>query len=96
MKKVERSKANETYLQGYIDAKYSDLVKVFGEPNDGPNSPDMDKTTCQWVLEYKKNSYCTIYDWKTPETFYSLYRWHIGGHTNDCVDIITNYFMEKL
>jgi hypothetical protein len=96
MKKVDTDKANGTYLQGQLVAKYEDLVKVFGEPNDGPNSPDIDKSTCEWVLEYKDNGYCTIYDWKVPETIYEPYAWHIGGNEEDCMPIVSKFFKDNL
>lgn len=96
MKKTDSKNANGTYLQGYLDASYNELIKVFGEPNNGPNDFGLDKTTCEWILEYEDGKYCTIYDWKTIETPMGLYSWHIGGNKIDCVHQLTNYFVRGL
>ena len=93
MKTLKTSlESSGTYLQGYMKASYEDLIKVFGEPTYGPNSTDIDKSTCEWVLEYGDNQYCTIYDWKLDETPYYAYNWHIGGFNKDCVKAIEDYF----
>lgn len=89
-------KANGTHLQGYIKASYQDLIKVFGKPTYGPNSTNIDKSTCEWVLEYEDNQYCTIYDWKLDETPDYVYRWHIGGFNEDCVKAIEDYFERNM
>lgn len=96
MKKTNKSNTSGTYLQGYLYAQYAELVEVFGEPNDGPNDFGLDKTTCEWNLEYEDNKYCTIYDWKLPETPIKLYAWHIGGNELDCVDKVSQFFLREL
>jgi predicted dehydrogenase len=73
--------ANMTYLQGEITSTYADLVRVFGEPDGGPDGDPTDKVTCEWTLKFEDGTIATIYDWKvggpTPR---GAYGWHIGGH----------------
>jgi len=61
-----------TSLQGYMPARYEDLVAVFGEPEGGG-----DKTTVEWCLAFEDGTVATIYDWKEYETPMGLYHWHI-------------------
>lgn len=88
----DTSKSNGSHLQGYMKASYNDLVKVFGNPTFGPNAFELDKVTCEWILEYEDNKYCTIYDWKIEETPSYEYQWHIGGFNKDCVDAVKIFF----
>lgn len=92
MKKTNPMNANGTSLQSYLLAEYEQLVKVFGEPTYGPNDFNLDKVTCEWVLEYAENKFCTIYDWKTYETPMEKYDWHIGGIDDECIEVIQSYF----
>jgi len=72
--------ANMTSLQGEILTSYDELVRVFGEPEIGPDDDPSDKVTCEWALEFEDGTIATIYDWKvygpTPR---GKYDWHIGG-----------------
>ena len=95
MRKVETVKASGSFLQGYMKASYLELVEVFGKPNLGPNDFGLDKVTCEWVLEYEDNKYCTIYDWKLPETPNYKYQWHIGGTEMECIEHVVNYFNSR-
>jgi hypothetical protein len=69
-----------TSLQGYVPARYDQLVKVFGEPTDSG-----DKTTAEWALQFEDGTVATIYDWKEYETPMGLYNWHIGGMSKKAV-----------
>lgn len=88
---------NGTSLQGYIQAYYHDLVKVFGEPKKGG-----DKTTVEWCLNFADSTpdgaprpcVTSIYDWKESETPMGLHRWHIGGHNNNAVDAVHETFYQ--
>ena len=73
-------------LRGHIHASYTDLVKVFGEPNilNAESSGD-DKVHNEWGIRFSDgddDTYATIYDWKEMDAYdshYGEYRWHIGG-----------------
>lgn len=95
MRKVETSKSNGSFLQGYLEASYLELVEVFGQPNLGPNDMGLDKVTCEWVLEYEDNKYCTIYDWKLPLTPEYTYNWHVGGQDIDSLKAVVNFFHSR-
>ena len=88
IKKTSSMNGNGTSLQGYVVAKYEELVKTFGSPNDGPNAFYLDKTTCEWTIEYEENKFCTIYDYKIYTTPFDDYKWHIGGINEECVEIL--------
>lgn len=74
-----------TCFQGEIHATYAKLVSVFGEPQHGPDSNDMDKVTCEWVITFNDGTIATIYDWKLDSTPRDKYGWHIGGTNYDAV-----------
>ena len=74
MKFTTGADANGTGLQGYMPARYKELVAVFGEPEGGG-----DKTTVEWCLAFEDGTVATIYDWKECETPMYKYNWHIGG-----------------
>lgn len=89
---IKDGQINGTGLQGYINAYYSQLVDVFGEPNFGPNDNSMDKVTCQWILTFENGTVATIYDWKEMDTPFSEYRWHIGGRSLDAISKVLEVF----
>lgn len=77
-----------TSLQGYIIADYDTLVKTFGQPTIGPDTPSADdKTTCEWNLTLGGET-VNIYDWKeyTGVTPRGTYEWHIGGRSRAAVE----------
>ena len=82
-------------LRGEFPITYAELVEIFGLPNVGPNA-DLDKTSCEWMIEFDDGVKASIYDWKCGRwTPMGEYEWHIGGHTqeayNRVVDIIINH-----
>ena len=72
-------------LQGYIDATYKDLKRVFGKSN-----PSMDdyKSDAEWDILFEDGTEVCIYNYKdgknylgsegTPKT--QITDWHIGGN----------------
>ena len=89
MKFTTEADANMTSLQGYMPARYDQLVAVFGEPEGGG-----DKTTVEWCLAFEDGTVATIYDWKEYETPMGLYSWHIGGKSKKAVDRVTQAFRQ--
>ena len=86
MKFTKDANINGTSWKGEVRTTYYDLVKVFGEPDEGPNDLDADKVTCCWRLEFEDGTIASIYDWKTNATPMGSYLWHIGGRTPTAVD----------
>ena len=80
-------------LRGHIQAPYTDLVEVFGEPNI-LNAEEGDKVFNEWGVRFSEGDddiYATIYDWKELDAYdshYGDYRWHIGGHDHQSVELI--------
>ena len=81
------TEANMTSLQGYMPARYEELVAVFGEPDAGG-----DKTTVEWVLKFEDGTVATIYDWKECSTPMYEYDWHIGGKSKKAVALVQQAF----
>ena len=80
-------------LRGYVTTTYYNLVEKFGEPI---QYGEGDKVTVEWTIEFMNEEtyelkYATIYDWKQYEegTPYDLYDWHIGGYSQDVVELIS-------
>ena len=78
MKFTNVANANMTSLKGEFPITYAELVEIFGRPNYGPNA-DLDKTTCEWMLEFEDGTKASIYDYRTSSTPIGEYEWHIGG-----------------
>jgi hypothetical protein len=82
-----------TYLQGYVETTYDELVKRFGEPTSLHKN---DKINCEWCLKFNKHNgeevIATIYDWKVDETPKDLYEWHIGGFTKSATSMIASHY----
>ena len=80
MKFTNNANANMTGLRGEFSITYAELVEIFGPPKYGPNA-DLDKTSCEWALQFEDGTVATIYDWKVGRwTIMGEYDWHIGGH----------------
>lgn len=58
---------NGTHLMGYVRARYSDLVKLLGEPEIG----DEYKVSGIWVLTDFLGNTVTLYDWKCTQLYES-------------------------
>ena len=85
----------DTSLVGYVYAKYANLVKVFGEPQCGPNDAD-DKVTCEWTIEFDDGTVATIYDWKLYNTPMYAYDWHVGGVDKRAEKLVNEAFREGM
>ena len=70
-------------LQDTIDASYSDLKKVFGQPHDS----DGYKVDAEWDVLFEDGTYVSIYNYKTGKNYNGasgtpktkIRDWHIGG-----------------
>ena len=79
MKFTNKANINMTGLKGEFPITFSELVEIFGAPDYGPNC-DLDKTTCEWRLQFEDGTIASIYDYKVGYTPMGEYEWHIGGH----------------
>lgn len=95
--------AGGTSLQGYIEAKYADLVALFGKPTDG----DAEKVDAEWYVQFEDGTFATIYNWKTGKNYKGagglpvekIKDWHIGGKTKDShtkIQIALDLFREQM
>ena len=84
-----QSLAMGTHGQGEINGAYSQLVALFGEPNEG----DEFKTQAEWTV-YTPAGVATIYDWKQGDCYHGkgngtpveeVTEWHVGGHDKQVV-----------
>jgi hypothetical protein len=85
-----------TSLQGYLTAKYSELVEAFGPPN---SQTDEYKVDAEWTLT-EGGQVVTIYNWKNGRNYNGpeapavedITDWHIGGLTKNAVDKVKKIF----
>lgn len=83
---------NGTSLQGHIDAKYSELVDLFGKPFCGDNY----KTDAEWIVKFADGTLSTIYNYKNGKNYCGdegmateqITDWHIGGETRQSLDSV--------
>ena len=78
MKFTNDANMNFSSSKGEFLITYAELVEIFGPPTHGPNA-DLDKTTCEWALQFEDGTRASIYDYKEPSTPMYEYAWHIGG-----------------
>lgn len=93
---------NGSHLQGYVDAKYSELVSLFGKPHDS----DGYKVDAEWNVQFADGTVATIYNYKNGRNYCgssgspkeAITNWHIGGFTKQAVDnvqITVDLFREQ-
>ena len=87
------SELDGTFLVGYVETTFNELVKTFGEPHYGES--DDGKITAEWGLEFDDGTIATIYDWKEEGTPLDKYHWHIGGRTDYAVVFVKLALLEK-
>ena len=91
--------ANGTSLQGYIEADYYTLVKLFGSPDPGDDC----KTQVEWAFEVHDenigNVIVTIYDWKQGDCYVGpghgkqpedIKVWNVGGRNSSALWVVEN------
>lgn len=88
MKFTNNANINMSGLRGYVNTHYGELVEIFGTPDYGPNSRDMDKTTCEWRLKFEDGTVASIYDYKEDRTPMGAHEWHVGGYDNRAVELV--------
>lgn len=88
-----------TYLQGYVESTYQNLVDIFGKPT----SDDGYKTDAEWDLVWEDGTVTTIYNYKDGKNYNGddgmdvedITEWHIGGFDQSAVKRITATLEEE-
>lgn len=76
-----------TSLQGYVQATFSQLCEVLGEP--APYECGDGKVLAEWLLQDEETDVvATVYCYKETEIPLASYRWHIGGFNQKAVNLI--------
>ena len=79
-KKSNQDPSGTSFFDDVIQASVTDLIKMFGEPDDDNNTGD-DKVNFEWICETEAGDVFTIYDWKNYRSISrtEIVSWHIGG-----------------
>lgn len=83
---------NGTSLRGYVNAHYSQLVEMFGEPYIDPENY---KTDVEWIVPTPYGP-ATIYNYKNGYSYLGVSglkleemdEWHVGGKNAESYDWI--------
>lgn len=83
---------NGTCLQGYITAKYQDLVAAFGKPTPS----DGYKSDAEWEIKFENGTVATVYNWKNGRNYKGndgldveyITQWNIGGFDDTVVGLV--------
>lgn len=83
---------NGTSLQGCINARFSELRELFGEPTDG----DGYKVDAEWDLRFDDGTVATVYNWKDGPNYcgesgtpvQDIREWHVGGENKKALDSV--------
>lgn len=93
--------ADGTWLQGYVDADYADLVTHFGKPT----KADGYKVDAEWIVKDKDTGVlATVYNYKDGKNYLGrdgvptkqIRAWHIGGTDKRAVDLILSILGKPL
>ena len=90
-----------TWLQGYIECSYQDLVNVFGEEQS--TNFDNYKSDAEWDIRFQDGLVATIYNYKDGKNYcgseglekVDLTEWHIGGQNSEVLDRIKQILINK-
>lgn len=89
-------KTNGSFLIGYVEATYEELIKAFGEPTYKEPSGD-GKVSTEWKLEFAhqdgKYVIVTIYDWKMYDNGTACrsgekFKWNVGGFDYEALELV--------
>lgn len=98
MKEDQKSVTGTSY-KAIIDAPYSDIVKVFGDPN---AETDAYKIDAEWHGKINGKAF-TIYNYKDGQNYLGreglliekITEWHIGAFRSEVADLVKEYFNLK-
>jgi hypothetical protein len=81
--RMKRIDASGTFLVGYLDCTYDQLVKTLGKPE----LFEGDKTRCEWVVMID-GVVATVYDYKDSTPVRQVTDWHVGGKGRAALDVV--------
>lgn len=84
-RKANDGEINGTSYQGLIKINYTELCKIFGQPEKGTNDG---KIQAQWELIVAGGAPVVIYDYKEDVEPRNVLVWHIGGRSKDAVQLV--------
>lgn len=98
-RKMRKNEWTSTSLQGYVDASYKQIVKVFGKPGDG----DGEKVDAEWEIIFEDGTVATIYNYKDGKNYNGeegtktedITDWHIGGTDKKAVERVNEALSVK-
>ena len=85
IRRASDEEINGTCQQGDIDATYSQLVRLFGEPEIGANA----KAIVMWSIVFPCGTVATVYLWKESSVPRGMHQWSVGGHSCDATRLVT-------
>jgi len=100
-KKLNKNKSNGTFLIGYIDLPYSEIVSLFGEPYLQHGKGE--KIDWEWVFQLD-GTILTIYNYKTGPSYsegnkyitpQEIDDWHVGGNYSSNLKILRDYIEQE-
>lgn len=91
---------NGTSFQGHVNAHYSQLVEMFGEPY---TNPDSHKTDVEWIVSTPYGP-ATIYNYKNGYSYLGVSglkldemdEWHVGGKNGESYEWIMQRLSSQL
>ena len=86
-----------THFQGYIKARYSKLVELFGESWD----VDDGKTDANWYIRFEDGTVATIYNWQDGYNYCGedgldvkyIGQWNVGGHSAKALALVKSVLL---
>jgi len=90
-KKSNQDPSGTSFFNDVIEASVTDLIKMFGEPDDDNNTGN-DKVNFEWTCETSAGDVFTVYDWKNYRSISrtEIVSWHIGGLNSMVTDQAVN------
>lgn len=80
-RRLSASEVPESSLQGRVQATYSQLVELLGDPE-----VDIDpKVPAYWGIQFEDGTIADIYLWKQPSIPSDIYDWNVGGQSPQAV-----------
>ena len=90
----DHEEAVGTSLQGYMEANFSDLVRVFGAPSKWGSGDG--KIQAEWIY---KTPYgvATIYDYKEYDNYLdNVTLWHLGGKDTQATEYLKDHYQTEI
>lgn len=90
----------DTYLIGYINATYDNLVKVLGKPTFTYKKNS--QSSYEWCIKFYNGDIFQIYDYKVSKAYKpdgiepkDIIKWHVGGMNEDTLETLIKEFNDR-